>query len=137
METQYLLVIVPLILLAAAIISAERKRRERQQRDFARKLETVLQPKEEIKTVCPDRGGNWIITNKRLLMETGEGFLAYPFSKIKSVSGLTPEGKKTTAPAKMASVTVKATQEHTLHNHSDEFVELVKELKKRTAKKKK
>lgn len=136
METQYLLVIVPLAVLAIMLCSAESRRRKRKQRDFTRRLETVLQPKEEIKTVCPSRGGSWILTNKRLLIETGEGFVAYPFSKIKSVSGLTPEGKKTTSPAKMASVTVKATQEHTLHNHCAEFVELVKQLKAKTAKRK-
>ena len=137
METQYVLAAVLLLILTVWIVSADRKRRARKQRDFTRKLETVLQPKEEIKVVCPSRGGNWIVTSKRLLMETGEGFVAYPFSKIKSVSGVTAEGKKTTSPAKMASVTVKAGQEYTLQNHSEEFVDLVKELKKRTAKKKK
>ena len=137
MKIQYLLAIVLLLVLAAGILSAQRKRRARKQRDFTRRLETVLQPKEEIKVVCPDRGGSWILTNKRLIMENGEGFVAYPFSKIKSVSGVTSDGKKTTSPARMASLTVRAGKEHTLHNHSEEFVELVKELKKRTAKKKK
>ena len=136
MQTQYLLPILALLLLAAVILSAERKRRIRKQRDFTRRLETVLQPKEEIKAVCPSRGGSWIVTNKRLILENGEGFLAWPFSKIKSVTGITPEGKKTTSAARMASVTIKTTQEYTLHNQGDAFVELVKELKKKTAKKK-
>jgi len=137
MQIQYILAIVLLLVLTAGILSAQRKRRARKQRDFTRRLETVLQPKEEIKVVCPDRGGSWILTNKRLIMENGEGFVAYPFSKIKSLSGITAEGKKTTSPARMTTVTVKAGKEYTLHNHSEEFVELVKELKKRTAKKKK
>lgn len=137
MKIQYLLVIAALALLAIFLYSAERKRRTRKQRDFTRRLETVLQPKEEIKVVCPDRGGSWILTSKRLIMENGEGFVAYPLSKIKSVSGVTSDGKKTTSPARMASLTVRAGKEHTLHNHSEEFVELVKELKKKTAKKKK
>ena len=137
MQTQYILLLLAFLALAAVMISADRKRRARKQRDFTRRLETVLQPKEEIRAVCPNRGGNWILTNKRLIIENGEGFLAWPFSKIKSLSGLTPEGKKTTAPAKMASVTVKAGKEYTLHNHSAEFVDLIKELKKKTAKKKK
>lgn len=137
METRYILVILTLLILAAVIIHADRKRRTRKQRDFTRRLETVLQPKEKIKAVCPSRGGSWIVTNKRLIIEQGEGFLAWPFSKIKSVSGVTAEGKKTTSAAKMTSVTVKTTQEYTLHNYSEEFIDLVKELKKRTAKKKK
>ena len=137
MQTQYVLAVVLLLVLTAGILSAQRKRRARKQRDFTRRLETVLQPKEEIKVVCPDRGGSWILTNKRLIIENGEGFVAYPFSKIESVSGVTSDGKKTTSPAKMTSVTVKAGKEHTLHNHGGEFVELVKELKKKTAKKKK
>ena len=136
MKTQYILVILALLILAAAIIRADRKRRTRKQRDFTRRLETVLQPKEEIKCTCPSRGGSWIVTNKRLIIEQGEGFLAWPFSKIKSVSGMTAEGKKTTSAARMAAVTVKTTQEYTLHNHSEAFIDLVKELKKRTAKKK-
>ena len=137
MQTQYVLAIVLLLVLAAGILSAQRKRRTRKQRDFTRRLETVLQPKEEIKCTCPSRGGSWIVTNKRLIIEQGEGFLAWPFSKIKSVSGVTAEGKKTTSAAKMVSVTVKTTQEYTLHNHSEAFIDLVKELKKRTEKKKK
>lgn len=137
MQTQYILVILALLILMAVILSADRKRRARKQRDFTRRLETVLQPKEEVKVVCPNCGGSWILTNKRLIIENGEGFLAWPFSKIKSVSGISSDGKKTTSPAKMASVTVKAGKEHTLHNHGGEFVELVKELKKKTAKKKK
>lgn len=135
METRYILVILALLILAAVIIRADRKRRTRKQRDFTRRMETVLQPKEEIKAVCPSRGGSWIVTNKRLIIEQGEGFLAWPFSKIKSVSGIAAGGKKTVSAAKMVSVTVKTTQEYTLHNHCDEFVELVKELKKRMVKK--
>ena len=137
MQTQYILLLLAFLALAAVMISADRKRRARKQRDFTRRLETVLQPKEEIKAICPSRGGNWILTNKRLIIENGEGFLAWPFSKIKSVSGVTAEGKKTTSAAKMTTVTVKTTQEYTLHNHGEEFVDLVKELKKKIAKKKK
>lgn len=137
MDTRYILAGVAAVLLVVWILSARRKRRLRKQRDFSRRLETVLQPKEQIKVVCPSRGGNWIVTNKRLIIEQGEGFLAWPFSKIKFVSGVTSIGKKTTSAAKMAAVTVKTTQEYTLHNHGGEFLELVKELKKKTAKKKK
>ena len=118
------------------IWSAVAKRRRNKQRDFARKLETVLKDKEEVLVIAVDKNGRCILTSQRLLFDTKAGFTAVPFSKIKSLSGITAEGKKTTAPAKMVSVTIKAGQEYTLYNKSPEFVELVKELKKRTAKKK-
>ena len=119
------------------IWSAVAKRRRNKQRDFARKLETVLKDKEEVLVIAADKNGRCILTSQRLLFDTKAGFTAVPFSKIKSLSGITAEGKKTTAPAKMVSVTIKAGQEYTLYNKSPEFVELVKELKKRTAKSKK
>ena len=125
-----------LALLALRIWSKVAKGRRNKQRDFDRKLETVLKPKEEVLVIAADKNGRCILTSQRLLFDTKAGFTALPFKKIKSLSGLTAEGKKTTAPAKMVSVTIKAEQEYTLHNKSTEFVELVKELKKKTAKKK-
>ena len=124
------------LFLVLKICAAIRGARKRKQRDFARKLETVLKAKEEVLVIARDRNGRCILTNERLLFDTKAGFTAVPFSKIKSLSGLAADGKKTTSPAKMVSVTIKAGQEYTLHNRSDDFVELVKELKKRTAKKK-
>ena len=118
------------------IWSAVAKRRRNKQRDFARKLETVLKDKEEVLVIAVDKNGRCILTSQRLLFDTKAGFTAVPFSEIKSLSGITAEGKKTTAPAKMVSVTIKAGQEYTLYNKSADFVELVKELKKKTAKKK-
>ena len=125
-----------LALAALMIWSAVAKRRRNKQRDFARKLETVLKDKEEVLVIAADKNGRCILTSQRLLFDTKAGFTAVPFSKIKSLSGITAEGKKTTAPAKMVSVTIKAGQEYTLYNKSADFVELVKELKKKTAKKK-
>ena len=135
MHTPYILIASAFLILVLSVLSARRKRRLRKQRDFTRRLETVLQPKEQIKVICPDSGGSWIVTNKRLILENGEGFLAWPFSKIKSVTGTNALGKKTVVAAKMAYVTVRTAQEYTLHNTGEAFVELVKELKKRTAKK--
>ena len=60
-----------------------------------------------------------------------------PKAAEQGLSGLTAEGKKTVAPAKMVTVTIKADSEILLHNTGETFVELVKELKKKTAKKKK
>jgi len=117
--------------------SALVKKRKRKQRDFDRKLETVLKPEEELLVIHRDKTGRWILTTERLLFDTKDGFTATPFKKIKSISGLTADGKKTVAPAKMVSVTIKADREICLHNTGDTFLELVKELKKKTAKKRK
>ena len=51
-------------------LSKVRKAKDRRRRDFARKLETVLQPKETVTVICPQRSGRWILTNKRLLLDT-------------------------------------------------------------------
>lgn len=136
---QYLLLagLALILILALMLRSAVVKRRTQKQRDFDRKLETVLKPKEEVKVIAADKNGRCILTNQRLLFDTKAGFTAVPFSKIKSLSGVTAEGKKTTSPAKMVSVTIKAGQEYTLYNKGEDFVELVKELKKKTVKKKK
>ena len=139
MTQQYLLLaaLALILLFALTIWSAAVKKRNLKQRDFDRKLETVLKPQEEIKVIHNDKSGRWILTTHRLLLDTKDGFTATAFSKVKSISGLTSDGKKTVAPAKMVSVTVKADKEIVLHNTGDTFVELVKELKKKTAKKKK
>ena len=139
MTRQYLLLaaLALAVMLALMIWSAAVKKRKLKQRDFDRKLETVLKPDEEIQVIHNDKSGRWILTTHRLLLDTKDGFTALAFSKVKSISGLTAEGKKTVAPAKMVSVTIKADREIILHNTGDTFVELVKQLKKKTAKKKK
>ena len=136
---QYLLLAgAALVLILVMIIrSAIVKKRKLKQRDFDRKLETVLKGAEEVLVIHNDKSGRWILTNERLLLDTREGFSAVAFSKIKSISGTTAEGKKTVAPAKMVSATIKADKEITMHNTGDSFVELVKALKKKTAKPKK
>jgi len=138
-QQQYLLLaaLALTVILVLMIWSAVAKKRRLKQRDFDRKLDTVLQPDEEITVIHRDKSGRWILTNKRLLLDTKEGFTAVPFKKIKSISGLTADGKKTVAPAKMVTVTIKADKEIVLHNTGDTFVELVKQLKKRTKKPKK
>ena len=126
-----------ILILVLMIWSAIVKKRRLKQRDFDRKLSTVLKPEEELLVIHQEKSGRWILTSERLLLDTKDGFTATSFKKIKSISGLTAEGKKTVAPAKMITVTIKADKEITLHNTGETFVELVKQLKKRTAKKKK
>ena len=121
--------------MALAIRSAVINSRLRRQRDFTRTLETVLQPRETVKEICPNgRQGRWILTSKRLLMETKEGFLAVPFKKIRSLHGVDRMGKSTSAPARMTKLMVKGEQEYTLFNTDEAFVRLVKQLKQYKAK---
>lgn len=136
---QYLLLagLALVLILALLIRSAIVKKRKLKQQDFDRKLETVLKPREEVLVIHREKTDRWILTNERLLLDTKDGFTATPFKKIKSISGVTPDGKKTVAPAKMVTATIKADREITLRNNGETFVELVKELKKRRAKPKK
>ena len=130
-----------LILLVLLVRSAVRKARDRKWRAAERKLTTVLQPKETIKAICPQKKGRWILTSKRLLFETREGFHAIALKDIKKVKGSTKDKKTTTVPARMVSLTVSGPEEYTLRNTCEEFVPLAKQLqdkiKKQNARKKK
>ena len=117
-----------LLLLTLAIRSAVRKNREQKNRAFARKLETVLQPRENIKLICPQKGGQVILTTRRLLFDTPKGFQAVPLNSIKRVQGLTAEEKKTTAVDKMTRLIIKADKEHSISGTSEEFTQLAKLL---------
>ena len=119
---------IALLLLILAIRRAVRKNREYKNRAFARKLETVLQPRENIKLICPQKHGQVILTTRRLLFDTPKGFQAVPLKSIKRVQGLTAEEKKTTAVDKMARLIIKAEKEHTISGGSPEFSQLVKQL---------
>ena len=117
-----------LLILLLAIRSSLRARRERKERDFTRTLETALGPKETIKVICPQKKGRWILTNKRLLLEEKGGFHAIALDKIKSVQGKNAAGNRTTVPANMVSLIVKADKDYTIQNLNDQFPELVKQL---------
>lgn len=116
------------LLLTLAVRSAAGKRKRLAQRDFTRRVETVLQPRENIKLVCPQKGGHCVLTSHRLLLEQGENFTAIPLTKIKRVQGFTAEGKATTSPAKMQRLTVKAEKEYTFTRTTEEFTQLAKQL---------
>lgn len=137
---QYLSGFAAVILLALLIRSAVVKKRKRKERDFTRKLETVLQPRENIKVICPNHGSRWILTSRRLLLDTKDGFLAFPFGKIKKLQGFDSTGKATTSVTKMKRLTIKVAktdEEYTLDNSCEEFSQLAGQLKRQTAKKKK
>lgn len=126
-----------LLMMAALIQSSIRKHHEYKNRDAARKLELVLQPRESIKVICPQKKGRAILTSKRVLFETKDGFTAVPVKTIKKVQGSNAKGTRTTVPANMVSLTIKAEQDYAVKNESAEFQEFAKQLMKKTAPKKK
>ena len=131
------LAVAVLLSLLLAIRSSLRARRERKERDFTRTLETALLPRETVKVVCPQKKGRWILTNKRLLLEEKGGFHAIALDKIKSVQGKNAAGNRTTSPANMVSLTVKADKDFIVQNLNDQFPELVKQLQSGLKKRKK
>ena len=131
-----------LLVLIFAVRSSVRKARDRKWRAAERKLETVLQPKETIKCICPQKKGRVILTSKRLLFETRQGFTAVALKDIKRVRGNTKDKKTTSVVTKMVSLTVKAGEDHMIYNTSEDFALLAKSLqdkvkKQNQAKKKK
>ena len=132
---QEILAAASLLLLILAVRSSLKKRREYKYRDAARKLELVLQPRETIKVICPQKKGRVILTSKRILFETKGGFNAVPIKTIKKVQGNNEKGNRTTVPTKMVSLTIKAEQEYEIRNNCEEFAAFAKQLIKKTAKK--
>ena len=131
---EYLLALLPLAALLMALNNSLHKRRLGKQRDFARRLETVLQPREMVKVIVPQKKGRCVLTSKRVLFETKSGFTAVNIKDIKRTSGLSEEGKKTTSVAKMVSLTFKAAEEYTLINTGEEFSDFAKQLAARVKK---
>ena len=132
-----LLAVAVLLCLLLAIRSSLRARRERKERDFTRTLETALLPRETIKVVCPQKKGRWILTNKRLLLEEKGCFHAIPLDKIKSVQGKNAAGNRTTSPANMVSLIVRADKDYTIGNTCELFPELAAQLQSGLKKRKK
>lgn len=127
-------------ILIAKIRNAVRKNKERKQRDFSRKLTTLLREKETVKSVCPQKGGRWILTNNRLIIEKKGNFQAFPLKEIKSIQGTNAAGNRTTAVRNMVRLTVKMDEDRVLVNKCKAFAEfaslLQAEMKKRKAKEK-
>ena len=132
-----LLIVTGLLLcLLLAVRSSLRRRREGKFKDAARKLELVLQSRETIKVICPQKKGRVILTSKRILFDTKEGFHAVPIKTIKKVQGNNEKGNRTTSLPKMVSLTIKAEQEYKVKNSSPEFAEFAKQLIKKTTSRK-
>lgn len=125
---QELLAIAVILFLVLAIRSSLRKSRDRKQREKLRKLELVLQPRETIKVICPQKGGRCILTSKRLLFETKKGFNAVVLKDIKRVQGTNEAGNRTTSIPKMVSLTVKAEKDYVILNSGEAFADLAKQL---------
>ena len=130
---QEILVIAAVILSLAAISrSSLQKRRDYKRRDATRKLELVLQPRETVKVICPQKKGRVILTSKRILFDTKDGFNAVNIKSVKKVQGNNEKGNRTTSVPKMVSLTIKAEQEYEIKNSCPEFQEFAKQLIKKT-----
>ena len=123
-----------LLVLIFALRRALRKARDRKWRSAERKLTTVLQPKETVRCICPQKKGRVILTSKRLLWETGTGFTAVNLKDVKKVRGNTKDKKTTSAVSKMVSLTVVAGEEWCIRNTGEEFAPLVKALREKVRK---
>ena len=133
---QTLAAAIVVLMLALAIRSSRRKGRDYKTRNATRKLELVLQPRETIKVVCSQKKGRTILTSKRILFETKDGFHAVLLKNISKVQGNNEKGNRTTVIANMVSLTIKADQEYEIRNSCPEFAEFAKQLIQKTAKKK-
>ena len=131
---QEILAAASLLLLILAVRSSLKKRRDYKYRDAVRKLELVLQPRETIKVICPQKKGRVILTSKRVLFEIKGGFNAVPIKTIKKVQGNNEKGNRTSVPAKMVSLTIKAEQEYEIKNDCEEFAAFAKQLIKKPVK---
>ena len=127
-QWQYLLLAAGAPAFLLALRSAVLTRAERKQRDFTRSLETLLQPKETIKVLCPQKGVRYILTSHRLILERKGKFHAVPLKQISKVQGVNKEGNRTTVPAKMVTLTVKAEKDYVIRNTGSEFEELARQL---------
>ena len=125
-----------LLMLVLSVRSSQRKRRDYQTRNATRKLELVLQPRESVKIICPQKKGRVILTSKRILFENKDGFHALLLKNITKVQGNNEKGNRTTAIANMVSLTIRADQEYEIKNSCPEFAEFAKQLIKKTTKKK-
>lgn len=124
------------VLLSAAVRRAVRKYKANKNRDFTRKLETLLQPRETVKVICPQKGGSCILTSKRILFEKGGNFSAYPLRDIQRLQGTNAAGNRTTVPKNMVSLTIRLEEDRTLKNTGAEFEELASQLAEKVKKNK-
>lgn len=129
---QEILTVAAALMLILTVRSSLQKRGDYKYKDAVRKLELVLQPRESIKVVCPQKKGRVILTSKRVLLETKTGFHAVPVKTIKKVRGNNEKGNRTTTVSRMVSLTILAEQEYEIQNNCPEFAEFAKQLIKKT-----
>jgi len=116
------------LLLFFWVVSAVRRHRERKNRDFTRSLETLLQSRETVKVICPQKGFRCIVTNSRVILEKKGSFSAFPLKAVRKVQGKNKEGNRTTVPGKMVSLTLVMEQDVLLRNTGAEFEEAARLL---------
>lgn len=121
----------------AWVLAVSRLRRKDSRREFLRKLDSMLQPREKVAVICPQRGGYCVLTNSRLLVTRRGTYTGYALKELRGIQGKTKEGKSTTVPEKMATLTVKLRENLELRNTGGEFVELAKALRDRVRAQKK
>lgn len=124
----WLLTALAVLILIALVRNQIRKSKERKERDFLRKLETLLREKETVKSICTQKDGRWILTNSRLILEKKGQFQAFGLKEIKSLKGKNAAGNRTTAVRNMVSLTVKTESEYVLQNNCSEFVYFASQL---------
>jgi len=134
---QLLYLTIAIALLAAFLCSSINKYKSRKHRDFTRSLETLLQEKETVKVICPQKNFRCILTNKRIIFEKRGDFTAFPIKSIQRIQGTNEKGNRTTVPANMKTLLIQLDKTYQLKNKGPEFSDLVSEILKMTTKKKK
>ena len=116
------------LLLAVLIRRSLLRRARRKEREFTRKLETLLQPREQIVVICPQGKNRCIVTGSRIIFEHKGSFAAFPLKAIRKLQGTNEKGNRTTVPKNMKFLTVTLEKEYRLKNTGDEFLALARFL---------
>lgn len=137
---QYLLYgAVGLLLLTAFFCRALGRRKQRRLRDFERVLGTLLQPREKVKAICPQKGFTCILTGSRIIFEKKGSFTAFPLKSIRKLKGLNEKGNRTTVPSRMKQLILELENVHILYNTGPDFevfAELLQKALNKSGKKK-
>ena len=122
------------LLLAVLIRRSFQRRTRRKEREFTRKLETLLQPKEQIVVICPQKKSRCIVTGSRIIFEHKGSFTAFPLKDIRKLQGTNEKGNRTTVPKNMKTLTVTLEKEYRLKNTGEEFLALARFLQEKRKK---
>jgi len=134
---QYLLLCAAaLCLILARLMIAINRRKDQKNRERTRKLETLLQPRETIKVICPQKRSRCILTSHRLIFEKKGRFTAFLLTTITKVQGQNQNGNRTTVPGNMVKLVITADREYLIFNTCPEFAELAAQLTDKVKKQK-